>query len=416
MTVDVAIVGAGLAGLCCARELSARGFDAHVFEASDAVGGRVRTDVVDGFRLDRGFQVFLTAYPEAKRVLDYGALDLRAFDPGALVWTGAALERIGDPLRRPSTLVPTLAAGVGTFADKLRILRLRRSVTRTTLTKLWARPELTTEQALRERYGFSERMIEGFFRPFLGGIFLDPELTASSRAFEFYFRMFSRGDAAVPAAGMQAIPEQIARALPDGTLHLNARVVDAQPTELTLADGEKVDARAVVVATEAPGAASLLPGFEAVGSRSTVCLYWAADRPPVRDKMLVLDGKGTGPVNNVQVMSRVAPEYAPPGKSLVSASVLGHPVAADDEIERDARAQLRTWFGAQTDGWRFLRSDRILHALPDLPSLEPPQRPARWDNGVYLAGDHRRNASINGAMMSGRHVAEAVAGSLAPAS
>lgn len=412
MTVDVAIVGAGLAGLCCARELDALGVAAHVFEASDGVGGRVRTDVVDGFRLDRGFQVLLTAYPEARRVLDYDALDLRSFDPGALVWTGRALERIGDPLRRPSTLIPTLAAGVGSLADKLRILKLRRSVTRTTLTKLWARPERTTLEVLRERYGFSERMIAGFFRPFLGGVFLDPELSASSRAFEFFFRMFSRGDAAVPARGMQAIPEQIAAALPDGRLHLNARVTSAEPTALTLAGGERVEARAVVVATEAPEAATLLPGFEPLASRSTVCLAWAADRAPVRDKMLVLDGTGSEPVNNVQVMSRVAPEYAPDGQSLVTASVLGHPVAPDDAIERDARQQLRTWFGAEADGWRFLRADRVLHALPDLPSLEPVERAVRWENGVYVAGDHRRNASINGAMVSGRHAAEAVARAL----
>lgn len=413
MTVDVAIVGAGLAGLCCARQLSALGIDAHVFEASDGVGGRVRTDDVDGFRIDRGFQVLLTAYPEAQSVLDYEALDLRPFDPGALIWTGRALERIGDPLRRPSSLVPTLASSVGTLADKLRILRLRQSVTRTTLTKLWARPETTTARVLAERYGFSERMIDGFFRPFLGGVFLDPDLSASSRAFEFYFRMFSRGDAAVPARGMQAIPEQIARALPDGRLHLHARVASAEPGAITLTGGERIEARAVVVATEAPEAASLLPGFEAPASRSTLCLNWAADHAPVRDKMLVLDGTGSGPVNNVQVLSQVSDAYAPDGRALVTASVLGHPVASDEDIEREARVQLRRWFGARVDGWRLLRADRILHALPDLPSLEPPERSVTWDNGVFVTGDHRRNASINGAMVNGRHAAEAVALALA---
>ena len=415
MTVDVAIVGGGLAGLCCARELAARGLDAHVFEAADAVGGRVRTDVVDGFRLDRGFQVFLTAYPEARRVLDYEALDLRAFDPGAVVWTGEALEHIGDPIRRPSSLLPTLLSSVGSLADKLRILRLRRAVTQPSLTKLWSRPELTTLGALRERYGFSERMVERFFRPFLGGVFLDPDLTASSRAFEFYFRMFSRGDAAVPAAGMQAIPEQLAAGLPDGRVRLDAPVDSASADAITLASGERIEARAVVVATEAAAAAALLPGFEAPGSRSTLCLYWAADRAPLRDKKLVLDGTGAGPVNNVQVMSRVAPTYAPDGQELISASVLGRPSAPDDEIEREARTQLRGWFGAEVNDWRFLRADHVRHALPDLPSLEPPERPVRWHNGVFVAGDHRRNASINGAMLCGRHAAEAVAQDLGAA-
>lgn len=413
MTVDVAIVGAGLAGLCCARALADRGIDTHVFEASGTVGGRVRTDVVDGFRLDRGFQVFLTAYPEAQRVLDYGALDLQPFDPGALVWTGSGFERIGDPLRRPSTLWSTLTADVGSVADKVRILGLRRAVTAGTLDALWRRPEMTTERALRDRYGFSERIIDRFFRPFLGGVFLDPELTSSSRAFEFYFRMFSRGDAAVPAAGMQAIPEQIARALPEGTLHLNARVRSAGADEIELTDGERISARAVVVATEAPEAAYLLPGFQAPPSRSTICIYWAADEPPTRERLLVLDGTGAGPVNNVQVMSNVAPGYAAHGYALVSASVLGHPAIPDDALDAAARAQLRDWFGDAVCGWRTVRIDRVLHALPDLQTLDPPERSVLWDNGVYVAGDHRRNASINGAMVSGRHAAEAVAAALA---
>ena len=412
MSVDVAIVGAGLAGLCCARELCARGIDAHVYEASDAVGGRVRTDEVDGFRLDRGFQVFLTAYPEAQRVLDYDALDLRAFDPGAQIWLGDGFDHIGDPLRRPSTLWPTLTAGVGGLADKVRVLGLRRAVTRPSLDALWRRPEITTEAALRERYGFSERMIDRFFRPFLGGVFLDRELTASSRSFEFYFRMFGRGDAAVPARGMQAIPEQIASLLPDGALHLNARVATAEPTRIALAGGETIEARAVVVATEAPEAATLLPGFDALPSRSTVCIYWAADDAPSRERLLMLDGTGSGPVNNVQVMSNVAREYAPDGAALISASVLGHPVQTDDALVAEARDQLRGWFGDTVDAWRTLRVDRVLHALPDLRSLDPPERSVLWDNGVYVAGDHRSNASINGAMVSGRHAAEAVGAAL----
>ena len=412
MSVDVAIVGAGLAGLCCARELARRGVSAHVYEASDAVGGRVRTDTVDGFRLDRGFQVFLTAYPEAQRVLDYDALDLHAFDPGALVWTGDAYDRLGDPLRRPSTLWSTLTAAVGSPLDKLRILRLRRAVTSCTLDVLWARPETTTEAALRDRYGFSQRMVDRFFRPFLGGVFLDTSLSASSRAFEFYFRMFSLGDAAVPARGMQAIPEQVAAGLPEGTLHLDARVKRASPDGIELTDGEAIGARAVVVATEAPEAEYLLPGFQAPPSRSTVCVYWASDAETPRERLLILGGPTEGPVNNVQVMSAVAPGYAPAGESLISASIVESPAATDEAIEADARAQLRGTFGDEVDEWRTLRVDRVLHALPDLPSLEPPERPVVWDNGVYVAGDHRRNASINGAMVSGRHAGEAVAAAL----
>ena len=402
---DVAVVGAGLAGLACARELARRGVECAVLDAADAVGGRVRTDRVEGFQIDRGFQVHLTAYPEARRVLDYDALDLWAFEPGALVWRGGRFERLGDPLRRPLQAVPTLLSDVGTLADKVRVLGLRRSVTRGSVDGLWERPETTTERALRERYGFSDRMIDRFFRPFLGGVFLDRSLADSSRTFEFYFRMFSAGDAAVPAAGIGAIPQQLAAGLP-APPRLNARVAEVTAGGVTLADGERVPARAVVVATDADAAAALVPGVEAPGWKGTTQIAWAAPAPPRDEPVLMLDGEGVGPVNNAQVLSAVAPTYAPPGQALVTASVLDG-AAADSEPA--ARAQLRRWFGPQVNAWRTLAVTRVPRALPRLRSVEPPERPVRLGDGLYLAGDWRRNGSINGALVAGRHAAEAVA-------
>lgn len=405
--MHVAIVGAGLSGLCCARTLLASGATVTVFDAADAVGGRVRTDVVDGFRLDRGFQVFLTAYPEARRVLDYDALDLRPFSPGARIWTDAGWAGVGDPFREPLAAIPTVLSPVGTFADKLRVLKLRQSVRAGRVDDLWDRPETTTMDALRRRYGFSEQMVDTFFRPFLGGVLLDRDLGASSRAFEFYFRMFSTGDAAVPARGMQAIPEQLAEALPPEALRLNTRVESVAPGEVVLASGETVTADAVVIATEGPEAQRLV-GEGEPESKGTTCLYWAADTAPTDDPILLLDGTGTGPVNNAQVMSAVSPDYAPEGQALISASIIGTPEGDEADIEGAARAQLRGWFGAGVDDWRFLRADRIRYALPDLPSLEPPERPLALAPGLFVTGDHRRNASINGAMVAGRHAAEAV--------
>lgn len=412
MTTDVAIVGAGLAGLACARALAARGVECAVFEASDAVGGRVRTDRVDGFLIDRGFQVFLTAYPEARTVLDYGRLDLRPFEPGALVWHGGRFQRVGDPFRRPLQALASLRADVGSLADKVRVLRLRQAVVHGTDYDLWTMPEMTTEAALRDRYGFSDRMVDRFFRPFLGGVLLDRQLADSSRAFEFYFRMFSLGDAAVPAAGMQAIPEQLAAALPGGTVRLGARVGAVEAGSVQIEGGDRVRCRAVVVATEAPAVPALLPDVEVPGSKETLQIAWAADEPPVGEPVLMLDGEGAGPVNNVQVMSAVAPSYAAPGRALVTASVVGGTSGGDAETDRVARAQLRGWFGPAVDGWRLLTVHRVRHALPDLGSLEPPERPARVGDGLYVTGDHRRNGSINGALVAGRHAAEAVAAGL----
>ena len=407
MSADVVVVGAGLAGLSCARTLSAWGVDVVVLEAADAVGGRVRTHREDGFLIDRGFQVLLTAYPEAQAVFDYGALRLGAFAPGAHVWVGGAFQTLGDPFRRPTQALPTLLADVGTLADKARVLRLRQSVLAGSADDLWRRPEMTTERALRERYGFSDRMVARFFRPFLGGVLLDPSLRASSRAFEVYMRRFSEGDAALPARGMQALPEQLAAALPDGAVRLGARVDRVAAGEVGVEGGDALSCRAVVVAADAAGAGDLLD-LDPPATKGTVQIAWAADAPPIDAPVLMLDGDGDGPLNNVQVVSNVQPAYAPPGQALVTGSVLGRPSADDVSLDVAARAQLRRWFGEAVHDWRTLRVDRVPDALPDLPSLEPPERPARLRDGLYVTGDWRRNGSINGALAAGRHAAEAV--------
>ncbi len=408
-TYDVLIVGAGLAGLGCARELHRHGVSYKLIEASDGVGGRVRTDVVDGFRLDRGFQVLLTAYPEAQRVLDYDRLDLRSFYDGALVRFDGAFHRVADPTREPLAAPKTAFSPIGTLADKLRVLKLRQAVRGPALGALWERDEVPTRTALAERYGFSEVMLRRFFEPFLGGILLDPDLEASSRAFEFYFRMFSEGDTAVPALGMQQIPEQLAAGLDEHSVQLNTRVQRARPGAVTLETGSTVEAPAVVVATDGPELAYLLDDFDPPASRSVVCLYYAAADAPTDDPVLVLDGEQGGPVNNLTVMSNVSPHYAPQGQALVSVSVVGNPAQTDAEVEAAVRSHLRRWY-PEAAAWRHLKTYRILHAQPDQtpPALSPPARPARLHNGLYLAGDHRTNASINGALVSGRRAAEAV--------
>ncbi|HEX9952523.1 MAG TPA: NAD(P)/FAD-dependent oxidoreductase [Rubricoccaceae bacterium] len=410
MSPDVAIVGAGLAGLACARQLAQSGISCTVFEASDGVGGRVRTDVVDGFRIDRGFQVFLMAYPEARAVLDYDALDLRAFEPGALVRLNGRWERVGDPFRDVKSLLPTLVSRVGTLGDKVRVLGLREAVRRGTTQSLWARPETTTLAALRERYGFSARMTDRFFRPFLGGVLLDGDLGASSRAFEFYFRMFSEGDAAVPAQGIGAIPDQLADRLPAGSIQLNAPVayVEADGSGLRLASGETVACRVVVVATDAAAVPGLVPGTPVPAWKGTVQIAYAAPRAPKAGAVLMLDGDAAGPVNNAQTMSNVAAELAPRGQALVTASVLGTPAEDDVALDAAARVQMRAWFGPDVDVWRTLAVHRIPHALPDLPSLDPPERPLHVRDGLFLTGDWLRNGSIDGALVAGRHAAEAV--------
>ena len=405
---DVLIVGAGLAGLCCARRLRDRGVRCLIVEASDGVGGRIRTDVVDGFRLDRGFQVFLTSYPEAKRQLDYEALQLKTFVPGALVRYGGRFHELTDPWRRPFAALSSLFSPIGSFADKLRVGRLRSRSLRGTMAERFLDPETTTLDALRDA-GFSTAMIDRFFRPFLGGIFLDSELQTSSRMFHFVFRMFSLGSACLPAQGMEAIPRQLAAGLPPDAVRFGARVAHVEAGGARLETGEELKARAVVVAADGTGAAQLLGDAIPSKGQGVTCLYFAAARPPVESPILVLNGEGSGPVNNICVPTAVAPSYGPGGRSLVSATVLGLPTDAE-RLQADVRRQLQDWFGPAVRDWRHLRTYRIPYALPNQapPALAPPQRPVRWQPGVYLCGDHRDDASIQGAMVSGRRTAEAV--------
>jgi phytoene dehydrogenase-like protein len=409
MNPDVIVVGAGMSGLVAALELQRRGLSVRVVEASDDAGGRVRTDAFNGFRLDRGFQVVLTAYPEVRRCLDFAALQLREFEPGAIVRRDGRFHTISDPIRRPRKILPSAFAPIGTLNDKLLIAKLRGDVLDAEIDEVLSAPEVPTITDLRG-FGFSEKVIERFFRPFLGGIFLDPELATSSRMFRFVYRMFAQGAAALSNEGIQAIPRQLASRLPQDSVRLNAPVEYVWSGGVRLRSGEELFAGAVVVASDPVTAVRLLPQ---AGVRSTMrgvrCLYFAAPDAPIGGRYLVLNGDGEGPINNLCVPSVIAPGYAPPGCHLVSVTVLHAPLS-EDHLIRDVREQLIHWFGEQANGWEYLRSYRIENALPDQ-SLERggvAMSPVQVQPGLYVCGDHRGTASLNGSMLAGRRAADAV--------
>jgi phytoene dehydrogenase-like protein len=407
----VIVVGAGLAGLSCAVELARGDTDVLVLERADGVGGRVRTDVVDGFLLDRGFQVFPTAYPEARHAFDYAALGLRPFYSGALIWREGRVSRFADPLRHPVDAARSLGRGPGTSLDKLRVARLRSRLRDRSLNELLDAPQVTTMDALR-REGFSADMIEAFWRPYLGGIFLDPALETSSRLFAFVLKMFAEGEATLPAGGMRTLPDQLAARLPEGSLRLGCTVESVGGGGVTLAGGEHLDAAAVVVAADGPEAARLTGALEAPAGRGTTCVSFSAERSPVDEPVLVLNGERSGPVNTLCVPSDVAPSYAPAGAALVSASIVGIPALDDGALDAAVREQLRRWFGAQVDTWRRLTVHRIPFALPvQTPAALPTtRRPVRLREGLFVCGDHRDTGSLQGALVSGRRAAAAVRG------
>ena len=404
--LPVLIVGAGLSGLACAVTLHEAGIPVQVFEASDGVGGRVRTDRVDGFLLDRGFQVYLSAYPEAGKLLDLEALNLHPFEPGALVFDGSNIHRVMDVFRRPTTMIESALAPVGTFMDKVRVALLRFRSLGSSETEIAARPDQQTKSFL-QKFGFSENMIEGFFSAFYGGIFLERDLRTSSRMFEFTFKMFSQGSATLPATGMGAIPLQLAKRLPPQTIRIRSAIASATPDTLSLPSGEEILGSQVVIATQAPQTARLVPGFAAKEPawRSVTNVYFHTEKSPLSEAIIALNTSGEGQVNNVCVISDVAPGYAPKDRSLISVSLLG--IHKNSDIPNAVKEELYSWFGEQTRDWKHLRTDLIKHALPEQgPGLKSPGY--LFIDGMHICGDHTSSASIEGAITSGIKTAEAI--------
>ncbi|MBC8153335.1 MAG: FAD-dependent oxidoreductase [Bacteroidetes bacterium] len=406
----VVIVGAGMAGLTCAVYLRQKGIDALLLEASDGVGGRVRTDLIDGFRLDRGFQILLTAYPEARRLLNYAALDLKTFRSGALVRHEGNWMRFINPLLEPQSIVTTLASPIGTLADKIRLVPLLRRVQSTGTNEFFNQTATTTYEFLAHKIGFSEPMITRFFRPFFGGVFLEDALVTSSNFFEFCFKMFIGGDAAVPALGIGQIADQLAGRLQPGQIRLNTAVAHIDGKTLHLASGETISAETIVLAVDATQNARLL-GQPLPTERTfnhTTCTYFSAPKSPNREHLLLLNTRRSDAVHNVSIMSDVAPAYAPTGSTLISVSTQGLAVVDEAKLPQRITHELTGWFGREVNHWRHLRSYHIPQALPAYgPSAV--HKPLNISEHLYQCGDQTTYPSLNAAMQTGRQVAEMIA-------
>jgi phytoene dehydrogenase-like protein len=400
--VDVVIVGAGLAGLAAARRLDRAGVDWLLLEGADRIGGRVATDHVDGYRLDRGFQVLNTAYPRVPALVDVDALDMRYFTSGVLVRRAGTLHRLENPLRGLSGAPQTLTSGVGTFADRLRFATLATRYATVPADRLLDAPETTTQEALR-RAGLSHRIIEEVLRPFLSGVFADRSLDTSSHVLAMVLRSFARGRIGVPAAGMAALPAAVARPLPADRVIVGTTVDSVAPGVVRTRGGQ-VRCRAVLVAADPVTASALLPGLPPPAMRSLTTWYFSAATPPITEPILLVDGDRREIIANTAVMSNAAPEYAPAGRSLIAASVVG-PSPAEAVI----RAELGRLYGASTADWDTLSTVVLPEALPAAPAPQGRLRkPVDLGHGLFVAGDHRDSPSIQGALAGGWRTAGAV--------
>lgn len=400
------MVGAGLAGLTAARRLVDAGVQTVVLEASDRVGGRVATDAVDGYRLDRGFQVLNTAYPQLAR-LDLGPLRLQPFIRGAEVLTEAGPARIGDPRAGLGLGLELLRPPLGSWDAALRLARLSAEAALLPTGRLLSGRELSTAAEL-ERRRLDGPITEQFLRPFLSGVFLEPDLATSSRFFLLVWRTFLRGTVAVPDAGMAALPAMLADGLPHGVVRLATPVRAITSAGVRTDDGE-IAARTVVVATDPTTAADLLPGLHRPAMRRVVTWYHAAPDDGTRSRLVALDGRRAhGPVVTSAVLSDVAPGYAPAGRRLVASSVLGDVPA--DVVRREVGAL------HGDHGWEHVATVDVPEALP---AAVPPlalRRAVHLGPGLLVAGDHRDTPSIQGAMASGHRAAAAVLRELGVAS
>jgi phytoene dehydrogenase-like protein len=421
--MHILIVGAGPAGLTCARMLDRWKIPVTVVEASDGVGGRVRSDHANGYTFDRGFQVLFDAAPAAQRQLDLAALDLRAFDPGAIVCLPGRREVLTDPLRDPdmSARLDAARSPVIGPGDKLRSLRLALELRRQTIDELLRGEDESSYEFLRRR-GFGEQAIDLFFRPFYGGVLFDRELATSAKCLKFDFKMLADGRACLPSGGMGAIGDQLAAPLlARGLIRLNAAVstllVEGERVVgVRLASDEQLRADAVVLATPAPAAARLtgrpMPG----GARQSVCLYYAGDQPVYASKKPALNPAPDAFVNNAQLLTNVAPSYAPAGKHLLGATVIGIPELTDAELFKRGLRDLHRMFagdpGAQAAlaCYQPLRLYRIPYAQFDQPpgfqQTLPDNRGGR--PGLYFAAEWTEASSLNAAIVSGENCATAV--------
>lgn len=397
------IVGAGISGLIAAKVLEDNGFSAVVIDSADRAGGRIKTDIVKGYQLDHGFQVLLTAYPAAQKYLDFEALDLQEFLPGAAIFKDRKQKIIGDPMKDITLLFSTLFSGIGNFSDKLKILKLNSILKRKSISAIFSDKEQSTFSYLTA-FGFSDEIITIFFKPFFSGIFLEAELKTSSRMFEFIYKMFGEGYAAIPKAGIEAIPRQLVNNLKHTSFRFNTKVATIKDREIVLEDGEVLESHFTIVATEA---SNLIPTLKNQSTKWKSCntLYFETESRIISKKLIGLLSKSGTLINNIFYHTSLD-TVAKPTKELLSVTIINNQNLPIDLLIKEVERELKECFGID-DSCKFIKQYNISMALPELKNLEYEMFPSETSltSSIFLAGDTQLNGSLNAAMISGERAA-----------
>ncbi|WP_339128972.1 FAD-dependent oxidoreductase [Streptomyces sp. f51] len=426
--VDVVVVGAGVAGLAAARHLTGAGLRTAVLEAAPHVGGRMSTEKIDGFRLDRLGRLLSTSYPELRLTPGLGGLVLCPFTPGVLLHSDGHRHHTGTPGTPRSARGALTTARALASAPRLPLPRPTRGTTRpgplgspldqsrlgaalarlasTPPERLLARPDLTAAKSLTAR-GLPARTVDAFLRPLLAALLCDPELTTSSRCADLALHSFATGRLCLPEGGADALPELLAAALPPGTVHTGVEVTSVSTTRVTTKDHGELRCRAILLATGARAAAGFLPGLHVPAFHPVTVLHHTTDEPPLTDPALILDADRSGPVAHTAVVSQVDPTRAPAGRALISSTVLGTPPAAA-HLDATVRAQLARLYGTSTTRWELLAVHHEPEAVPAMPPPHDSRRPVRLLAGLYVCGDHRDTSTVQGALHSARRAAHAL--------
>ena len=403
------IVGAGVSGLVAAQVLENQGYQPVILEASDRAGGRVKTDIKNGFQLDHGFQVLLSSYPAAQKYLDFKALKLQELKPGAVIFNNGKQQVIGDPLRDISTLFSTLFSGIGTLSDKFKIFQLNLKLKNKSIEAIFSSDEISTKAYLQE-FGFSSQIITQFFTPFFTGIFLENELTTSSRMFEFVFKMFGEGLAALPKGGMEEISKQLVSNLKHTTFQYNTQVSSVSNEEIVLHTGEKLVSTATIIATDASKLVRDAPSKNLIW-KSCQTLYFTANKRVIEKPMIGLVSKKDSLINNIFYHTSVATN-SNNTEELLSVTVVKEHQLTEEQLIATVTKQLQE--ECTIDHLTFLAVYHIKKALPDLKDIKyevsPPE--TQLSSGIFLAGDVQLNGSLNAAMIAGEKAALQVIASL----